>query len=70
MAHPSFFFKSLAAAAALLLAVACSSSDVVRAPVDVTIGQQLIDLKKAHTAGALSDAEYVQQKRKLIEAAQ
>ena len=46
--------------------VACSSSEVVRAPLDVSIGQQLIDLKKAHTSGAINDAEYEQQRRQLI----
>lgn len=46
---------------------ACSSNQVVRAPLDLTIGQQLIDLKKAHTSGALSAAEYDQQRRRLID---
>lgn len=55
--------------AALLLS-ACSSNRVVHAPVEVTIGQQLIDLKKAHTSGALSDAEYDQQRRRLIQSVQ
>lgn len=44
----------------------CSSTDVVRAPLDVTIGQQLIDLKQAHTNGALSNSEYDDQRRRLI----
>ena len=46
---------------------ACSSNDVLRAPLDLTVGQQLIDLKKAHTSGALSTAEYDQQRRRLID---
>ena len=33
---------------------------------DVTIGQQLIDLKRAHEAGAMSDTEYAEVKAKLI----
>jgi len=54
---------------AALLALAltgCSSTDVVRAPLDVTIGQQLIDLKQAYTNGALSKSEYDDQRRRLI----
>jgi len=50
-----------------LLMSACSSNQMVHAPLEVTIGQQLIDLKKAHTSGALSDAEYDQQRRRLIQ---
>ena len=52
--------------AALVLA-ACSSNKVVHAPVGVTVGQQLIDLKKAHASGALSDREYDQQRQRLID---
>lgn len=47
--------------------VACSSNEVLRAPLDLTVGQQLIDLKKAHSSGALSNAEYDQQRRRLID---
>lgn len=54
----------LGAAATL---AACSSSRVVHAPVGVTVGRQLIDLKQAHVRGALSDREYDQQRRQLIE---
>lgn len=46
---------------------ACSSNRVVHAPVEVTVGQQLIDLKKAHASGALSDEEYDQQRYRLIQ---
>ncbi|MFN0038842.1 MAG: SHOCT domain-containing protein [Burkholderiales bacterium] len=35
--------------------------------VDVTIGQQLIELKEAHAAGALNDAEYARQRKALID---
>lgn len=45
----------------------CSSNEVVHAPVKVTVGQQLIDLKKAHESGAMSNAEYDQQRRRLID---
>jgi hypothetical protein len=56
------------AAAAVLAATlaACGSTEVVRAPVNVSVGQQLIDLKKARDSGALSAREYEQQKTQLI----
>jgi len=56
------------AAAAILAATltACGSTEVVRAPVNVSVGQQLIDLKKARDSGALSPREYEQQKAQLI----
>ena len=54
-------------AALVLGVVACSSNELVRAPLDLTIGQQLIDLKKAHTSGALSTGEYDQQRGRLID---
>lgn len=38
--------------------------------VDVTIGQQLIELKEAHDAGALSDKEYDRQRKSLIDSYQ
>lgn len=46
--------------------VACSSTEVVRAPLEVTVGRQLIDLKEAHNKGALSKSEYDEQRRRLI----
>ena len=59
--------RSLMCAALMALCLSgCSSTDVVRAPLDVTIGQQLIDLKQAHTNGALSKSEYDDQRRSLI----
>jgi hypothetical protein len=45
----------------------CSSTEVVQAPLEVTIGQQLIDLKKARDNGVLSASEYDNQRRRLIE---
>jgi hypothetical protein len=45
----------------------CSSTEVVRAPLEVSIGQQLIDLKKARDNGVLSDSEYDSQRRRLID---
>jgi hypothetical protein len=32
-----------------------------------TLGQQLVDLKKARDAGALTEAEYEQQRQKLLD---
>jgi hypothetical protein len=34
---------------------------------NVSVGQQLIDLKKAKDAGAISDAEYETEKAKLLQ---
>jgi len=54
--------------AALLLS-ACSSAttDVLQPTVSVSIGQQLIDLKRAKDAGALSEKEYQAQVKRLID---
>ncbi len=55
-------------AAALVAALTgCSSTEVVRAPLEVSIGQQLIDLKKARDNGVLSASEYDSQRRRLID---
>jgi hypothetical protein len=43
-----------------------SSSEWVQRP---TVGQQLIDLKKAHQAGALTETEYSKRRKELIDAA-
>jgi hypothetical protein len=61
-----------AAAVALCALAACSSSstEVMPPTVNVSIGQQLIDLKRARDSGALSQAEYEQQARKLINSVQ
>lgn len=56
--------------AAVLIAGAlygCSSPKPAGPRIDVTIGQQLIELKEAHEAGALSDKEYQRQKKQLID---
>ena len=62
--------KGIAAGtAAMALAVAlagCGGNEVVRPTVSVSVGQQLIDLKKARDSGALSPREYEQQKTRLI----
>ena len=44
----------------------CGGSEVVRPNVSVSVGQQLIDLKKARDSGALTEKEYQSQKTKLI----
>ncbi|MHB1373380.1 MAG: hypothetical protein ACYC5W_17745 [Thauera sp.] len=46
---------------------ACGGHEVVRPTVDVSIGQQLIDLKRAREAGAMSDREYERQRKRLID---
>jgi len=60
--------SAIAVMVALLLS-ACSSAstDVLQLTVSVSIGQQLIDLKKAKDAGALSDKEYQAQVKRLID---
>jgi hypothetical protein len=56
--------------AALLVAagvVGCAGNEVVAPTVSVSVGQQLMDLKKARDTGALSEREYAQQKARLID---
>jgi hypothetical protein len=57
---------------ALCALAACSSTstEVMPPTVNVSIGQQLIDLKQAKDSGALSQKEYEQQVRKLIDSVQ
>jgi hypothetical protein len=45
----------------------CACGSPPRPRVDVTIGQQLIELKEAHDAGALSTKEYDRQRKMLID---
>jgi uncharacterized protein YcfL len=61
--------RSLIAGAllALMLAGCGSSTKVVQPNVNVSIGQQLIDLKNAKDSGALSESEYKKQKQALID---
>jgi hypothetical protein len=61
-----------AAVVALCALAACSSTrtEVMPPSVNVSIGQQLIDLKKARDSGAMSQTEYEQQVRKLIDSVQ
>lgn len=60
------------AAMAVSALAACTSSktEVLPPTVNVSIGQQLIDLKKAKDSGALSQKEYDQQVRRLIDSVQ
>lgn len=58
---------ALALMATLGLLAGCSHREVLKPAVEVTIGQQLIDLKRARDAGALSAGEYDRQKRQLID---
>jgi hypothetical protein len=64
------FIPILATVSALWLLTGCAVSlgsgdkTVNQKP---TIGQQLVDLKKAKDAGAITDAEYNAQKAKLLE---
>lgn len=46
---------------------ACGGNEVIRPTIDVTVGQQLIDLKYAHKSGALSEREYDRQRKQLID---
>jgi hypothetical protein len=46
---------------------ACSSTEVVAPTMNVSVGRQLIDLKKAKDSGALSQKEWEQQKKRLID---
>jgi hypothetical protein len=59
--------KVIYASILVALLTACSSNEILRAPVNVSVGQQLIDLKKAHDSGALSKREYDDQREKLID---
>jgi len=57
---------------AVLALAACSSTstEVLPPTVNVSIGQQLIDLKKARDGGAISAKEYEAQMRKVIDSVQ
>lgn len=46
---------------------ACGSTEVVQPTVNASIGQQLIDLKKAHESGTMDDREYKRQREMLID---
>jgi hypothetical protein len=50
-----------------LLAGCGGTTEVIQPAVNVTIGQQLIDLKKARDSGALTESEFQRQKEQLID---
>jgi hypothetical protein len=56
----------LAAAIVAVGIAGCGGNEVVRPTVSVSVGQQLIDLKKARDSGALTEREYQKQKSQLI----
>lgn len=60
---------ALALVLAMLILGACSSSktEVLPPTISVSIGQQLIDLKKARDNGALTESEYQAQMRRVID---
>ena len=47
--------------------IAAALVAALSAPLEVSIGQQLIDLKKARDNGVLSASEYDSQRRRLID---
>ena len=56
-----------AALAATLAAAGCGGNEVLQPTVSVSVGQQLIDLKKARDSNALSERDYERQKEQLID---
>lgn len=62
--------QMLVALAATCVLAACSSAKPAGPRIDVTIGQQLIELKEARDVGALSEKEYARQKKTLIDSIQ
>ena len=61
------WMRALLACVPVVLLMACASEEVFRPRLEVTVGQQLIDLKKARDGGALSDKECDQQRARLID---
>jgi outer membrane biogenesis lipoprotein LolB len=57
-------------ATALLGACSSATTDVLPPTVSVSIGQQLIDLKKAKEAGAISEQEYQTQVKRVVDSVQ
>jgi hypothetical protein len=62
--------RSIAIVLASGVLAACSSTQVVAPTMNVSVGQQLIDLKKAKDSGALSQADWEKQKANLIKSVQ
>jgi uncharacterized lipoprotein YbaY len=60
--------RASALLAAVVVAACASSSTKVMPPVvNVSIGQQLIDLKRARESGAITQREYEQQTKRVID---
>ena len=60
--------RAIALLAAVVVAACSSASTKVLPPVvNVSIGQQLIDLKKARESGAITQREYEQQAKRVID---
>ena len=64
------YWMTACAALALLggcgWSVGASSSEQVQKP---SVGQSLIDLKKAHDTGAITDGEYSKRRKEILDAA-
>jgi hypothetical protein len=58
---------TLAALMTVAMLSGCSSTEVVAPTVSVSVGQQLIDLKKARDTGALSENDYQRHRKALID---
>lgn len=63
--------KDLAAAAALALLAACggggAESETRVTNTTVSKGRQLVDLKEAYDAGAISDSEYAAERERILD---
>jgi hypothetical protein len=57
-------------ATALLGACSSATTDVLPPTISVSIGQQLIDLKKAKESGAISDQQYQAQVKRVVDSVQ
>ncbi len=63
-------FKTLAFASLVTLSLAlagCGGGDTTVKAETATTGQQLMDLKKAYEAGAISEKEYEDQREKILD---
>lgn len=59
--------KALLVICSLVLLAGCGGQEVITPAVNVSVGQQLIDLKKARDSGALTERDYIRQKELLID---
>ena len=67
----SFVKRSVATGTIILasafLLTGCGGNEVLQPTVSVSVGQQLIDLKKARDTGAITASDYDRQKNQLID---